>query len=79
MEVNTIIEVFMSFAMTNESKCGSHALIPPSKMANRRGCQQNGKSERMIRTINNAIRSLLFQAHMAPAYWVEALHVAGTS
>lgn len=30
----------------------------------------------MIRTINNAIRSLLFQAHMAPTYWVEALHVA---
>lgn len=38
--------------------------------------QQNGKSERMIRTINNAIRSLLFQAHMSPVYWVEALHVA---
>ena len=38
--------------------------------------QQNGKSERMIRTINNAVRSLLFQAHLAPTYWVEALHVA---
>lgn len=38
--------------------------------------QQNGKSERMIRTINNAIRSLLFQAQMSPTYWVEALHVA---
>ncbi|CAA7029694.1 unnamed protein product [Microthlaspi erraticum] len=38
--------------------------------------QQNGKSERMIRTINNSIRSLLFQAKLSPAYWVEALHVA---
>ena len=32
--------------------------------------------QRIIRTINNAIWSLLFQAHMAPTYWVEALHVA---
>lgn len=37
--------------------------------------QQNGKSERMIRTINNAIRALLFQAQLSPSYWVEALHV----
>ncbi|GKB27636.1 ribonuclease H-like domain-containing protein [Tanacetum coccineum] len=28
-----------------------------------RTSQQNGKSERMIRTINNVVRSLLFQAH----------------
>lgn len=38
--------------------------------------QQNGKSERMIRTINNAIRSLLFQAKLSSSYWVEALHTA---
>ena len=38
--------------------------------------QQNGKSERMIRTLNNAIRTLLFQSHLAPAYWAEALHTA---
>lgn len=38
--------------------------------------QQNGKSERMIRTINNAIRCLLFQARLPPSYWVEALHTA---
>ncbi|CAL9245815.1 unnamed protein product [Arabidopsis halleri] len=38
--------------------------------------QQNGKSERMIRTINNAIRTLLFQARLPPSYWVEALHAA---
>lgn len=38
--------------------------------------QQNGKSERMIQTINNDVRALLFQAKLAPTYWVEALHVA---
>ncbi|GKA64726.1 ribonuclease H-like domain-containing protein, partial [Tanacetum coccineum] len=38
--------------------------------------QQNGKSERMIRTINNLIRTLLFQAHLPPTFWVEALHMA---
>ncbi|KAL4561507.1 hypothetical protein LXL04_033674 [Taraxacum kok-saghyz] len=38
--------------------------------------QQNGKSERMIRTINNVIRTLLFHAHVPPQYWVEALHMA---
>jgi IS30 family transposase len=34
---------------------------------------QNGKAERIIRSINNVIRSLLFQASMPPSYWVEAL------
>lgn len=38
--------------------------------------QQNGKSERMIRTINNSIRALLFQARLKPSYWVEAMNVA---
>ncbi|GKA47385.1 ribonuclease H-like domain-containing protein [Tanacetum coccineum] len=38
--------------------------------------QQNGKSERMIRTINNVVRSLLFQARLPPEYWVEALLTA---
>ncbi|KAJ9543577.1 hypothetical protein OSB04_023284 [Centaurea solstitialis] len=41
-----------------------------------RTSQQNGKSERMLRSINNIIRTLLFQAHMPPTFWVEALHVA---
>ncbi|GJZ66253.1 ribonuclease H-like domain-containing protein [Tanacetum coccineum] len=35
--------------------------------------QQNGKSECMIRSINNVVRSLLFQARLPPEYWVEAL------
>lgn len=30
----------------------------------------------MIRTINNTIRTLLFQACLPPSYWVEALNVA---
>ena len=37
---------------------------------------QNGKAERIIRTINNVVRSLLFQASVPPAYWVEALSTA---
>ena len=38
--------------------------------------QQNGKSERMIQTINNAIRSLLFQAKISLIYRAEALNTA---
>ncbi|GJV81664.1 ribonuclease H-like domain-containing protein [Tanacetum coccineum] len=41
-----------------------------------RTSQQNGKSERMVRTINNVICTLLFQAHIPPTFWVEALHMA---
>lgn len=40
-----------------------------------RTSQQNGKSERMIQTINNIICTLLFQAHLPPTFWVEALHM----
>ncbi|GJV80206.1 ribonuclease H-like domain-containing protein [Tanacetum coccineum] len=38
--------------------------------------QQNGKSECMVRTLNNIIRTLLFQAKLPPTYWVEAFHMA---
>ncbi|WVZ89823.1 hypothetical protein U9M48_036181, partial [Paspalum notatum var. saurae] len=38
--------------------------------------EQNGRAERMIRSINNIIRSLLFQAAMPPSYWVEALSMS---
>ncbi|GKB15753.1 ribonuclease H-like domain-containing protein [Tanacetum coccineum] len=38
--------------------------------------QQNGKSERMVRTLNNLIRTLLFQANLPPTFWVEALNMA---
>ncbi|GKE43785.1 ribonuclease H-like domain-containing protein [Tanacetum coccineum] len=36
---------------------------------------QNGKSERMVRTINNLIRTLLFQANLPATFWVEALNM----
>jgi hypothetical protein len=35
---------------------------------------QNGKAECMLRTTNNIVRILLFQASMSPQYWVESLH-----
>jgi IS30 family transposase len=38
--------------------------------------QQNGKAERIIRTTNNVIRTLLFQASMPPSYWADALATA---
>ncbi|XP_071719310.1 uncharacterized protein [Rutidosis leptorrhynchoides] len=37
--------------------------------------QQNEKSERMILTINNLIRTLRFQAHFPSTFWVDALHM----
>jgi hypothetical protein len=38
--------------------------------------QQNGKAERILRTLNNSVRSLLFQSSMPPVYWAEALATA---
>nr|GEV70618.1 ribonuclease H-like domain-containing protein [Tanacetum cinerariifolium] len=40
-----------------------------------RTLQQNGKSERMLRIINNLIRTLIFQAYIPPSYWVETLNM----
>ncbi|KAJ9543586.1 hypothetical protein OSB04_023293 [Centaurea solstitialis] len=37
--------------------------------------QQNGKVERAIRTINNVMRTLLFQASLPPNLWAEALNM----
>jgi len=37
---------------------------------------QNGKAERIIRSTNNVVRSLLFQASAHPSFWVEALSIA---
>jgi hypothetical protein len=36
----------------------------------------NGKAECIIRTINNMLRSRLFQASLLARYWVEGLHTA---
>jgi hypothetical protein len=37
---------------------------------------QNSKAERILRIINNMLRSLLFQASIQACYWVEGLHTA---
>ena len=37
---------------------------------------QNDKAEHIIRSTNNVVRSLLFQASLPPSYWVEALQTA---
>jgi transposase InsO family protein len=37
---------------------------------------QNGKAERMLRALNNTVRTLLIHAAMPPSYWVEALSTA---
>jgi transposase InsO family protein len=37
---------------------------------------QNGTAERMLRTLNNSVRTLLFHASMPTTFWVEALHAA---
>jgi histone deacetylase 1/2 len=37
---------------------------------------QNGKAERIIRTVNDIVRTLSIQASMPPKFWVEALHAA---
>jgi hypothetical protein len=38
--------------------------------------QQNGKVERLLRTLNNITRTLLFQVSMPPIYWADALATA---
>lgn len=38
--------------------------------------QQNGRAERILRTINNIVRSILFQASLPPVYWADSLHTA---
>jgi hypothetical protein len=37
---------------------------------------QNGKVERIIRSVNNVIRTLLIQASLLGRYWAEGLHTA---
>jgi hypothetical protein len=38
--------------------------------------QQNGCAERTLHTLNNIVRSLLFQASLPPVYWADSLHTA---
>jgi hypothetical protein len=37
---------------------------------------QNGKGERIIRSVSNVIRTLLIQASLPVRYWAEGLHTA---
>jgi transposase InsO family protein len=37
---------------------------------------QNSKAERVLRTLNNSVRTLMLHASMPPSYWVEALAAA---
>lgn len=37
---------------------------------------QNGKAERILRTLNDCVRSILLHAGMPPRFWVEALATA---
>jgi hypothetical protein len=37
---------------------------------------QNGKAERIIRSINNVIHTLLIQASLPGHYWAEGLDIA---
>ena len=37
---------------------------------------QNGKAERMIRTTNDVVRTLLIQSSLPPRFWAESLHTA---
>jgi hypothetical protein len=36
----------------------------------------NGKAERMIRTTNDVMHTLLIQASLSPRCWAESLHTA---
>ncbi|KAJ9547106.1 hypothetical protein OSB04_019649 [Centaurea solstitialis] len=57
-----------------------HTLFQTNGITIRFSCphtsQQNSKSKRMLRSIKNIIRTLLFQAHLPPTFWVEALNMA---
>nr|GEY30053.1 ribonuclease H-like domain-containing protein [Tanacetum cinerariifolium] len=66
MVVNLIIMLFINYFTITIFNLDFLALAP----------HKNGKSERMIRTMNNLIRTLLFQAHLPPNYWTEVLNMA---
>ncbi|KAM3280467.1 hypothetical protein ACQJBY_047323 [Aegilops geniculata] len=38
--------------------------------------QQNGKAERILRTLNDSVHALLFHASLPPRFWAEALNTA---
>jgi hypothetical protein len=46
------------------------------RMSCRCTSSQNGKAERIIRSVNNVIRTLLIRASLPRRYWAEGLHTA---
>ena len=38
--------------------------------------QQNGRAERVLRTLNDCVRTLLFHDHVPPRFWPDALATA---
>jgi hypothetical protein len=89
-EVHRHITDFVAYAHTqfslpvrcfqaNNGTSSSTTPLPPSSLA-AAYCfaprAQNGKAERMLRTLNNVVRTLLIHASMPPGYWAEALATA---
>lgn len=79
-QFSTTIKAFQCDNGTEFNNSQFHNLFASQGTTFRFNCpytsQQNGRSERMIRTINNAVRTLLFQAQLPNSFWVEALHTA---
>jgi histone deacetylase 1/2 len=73
----------IAFQTDNGKEFDNHALrsyFNTHGIAFRLSCpytsQQNGKAERILRTVNDCIRSMLIHAGMPSAYWAEALATA---
>jgi histone deacetylase 1/2 len=73
----------ISFQLDNGTKFDNHALrthLVAHGIAFRLSCPytsaQNGKAERILRTLNDCVRSLLLHASMPPKFWAEALNTA---
>lgn len=74
-----IVELATSVILHKNQKCSSpfcqiHGIhmcyLCPYKS------QKNGKSERMLCTLNNIMHTLFIQAHLPSTYWVVVLHMA---
>ena len=70
----------ISFQTDNGKEFDNHAFrnyLTKRGIALRLSCpytsSQNGKSESIIQTLNDCVRSLLFHAGMPSSFWVEAL------
>lgn len=77
IQFNSIIKIFQCDNIGEYANAQFQKYFEANGIVFRFSCsdtsQQNGKSERMIWTISNIIRALMFQAKVPPSYWVEAL------